>query len=155
VAQGGDEAANAAFNPLDDDGLGRRLRPGVDLDFVAALAQAGQGGVANVGGGKDSNCFTGHGRFAPPVSAYLEGGAAKEQALMVAGPPLSPPVPVASHCPYVALRQSGITISCSFSAASAHFLLDTKSRCVTMPSTPERRWSNTMISFRPGEVAAA
>ena len=54
VAQGGDEAVDAAADFFDDQALRRRLGIGIDLDLIAALAQAIEGRLADVGRGKDA-----------------------------------------------------------------------------------------------------
>ncbi len=59
VAQGGDEAVNAAADLFDDQALRRRVGPGIDLDLVAALAQAIEGCIADVAVAKTRNLFCG------------------------------------------------------------------------------------------------
>src|SRR5208283_482103 len=60
VAQGGDEAVNTAAHFFDDQASWRRLRIGIDLQLITALAQAIEGSIANVGGGEDTEFFRCH-----------------------------------------------------------------------------------------------
>src|SRR5208283_4357406 len=60
VAQGGDEAVNAAVDLLDDEALRRRLRIGIDLDLITPLAQAIKGGLTYIGRGEDTELFLWH-----------------------------------------------------------------------------------------------
>ena len=62
VAQGCDEAINAAADFFDDQAFRRRLRIGIDLKLVTTLAQAIEGRIANVDRGEDTELFLCHAR---------------------------------------------------------------------------------------------
>src|ERR1022692_826535 len=60
IAKRGDESVDAAADSFDNQVLRRRRGMRVDIHFVAALAQAMEGGVADVGGGKYTELLVWH-----------------------------------------------------------------------------------------------
>src|ERR1019366_5672845 len=61
IAKRGDESVDAAADSFDNQVLRWRLGIGINLEVGAALAQAFDGRVADVGGGKDSEFLVWHG----------------------------------------------------------------------------------------------